>query len=234
MASTDLGYLLHSRPYRDTSVIGDFLLQHYGRVSLLYRGVRKAGKQGARGRLLQPFNPLAVSFDGHNELKTGRLLEPAGTATMLTGFALYSGLYLNELLVRLLHREEPLPALFQDYVAALGQLREGPLEATLRRFEQRLLAELGYQLILDQDVDGRPIEPDLWYLYQADLGFSVLRESPRAVGAQRGCFRGAHLLAMEQQLYDDDAVAQAAKQLSRLALAPHLGDRPLRSRELFK
>lgn len=234
MVNTDLGYLLHSRAYRDSSVICDFFLQHHGRISLLYKGVRKAGKQGAKGRLLQPFSPLAVSFDGRNELKTGRLLEATGAAVFLTGLQLYSGLYINELLVRLLHREEASASLFDQYQNAIQHLKVGPPEPTLRRFERELLAELGYELALQWDVHGNPIAGDGLYLYAADQGFTPVSVMPRDSEVGRRCFQGRHLLAIHLHDYDDPAVALAAKKLSRLALAPHLGDKPLHSRELFR
>ncbi|HAU13310.1 MAG: DNA repair protein RecO [Pseudomonadales bacterium] len=234
MANTDLGYLLHSRPYRDSSVICDFLLEHHGRASLLYRGVRKAGKQGAKGRLLQPFSPLAVTFDGRNELKTGRLLEPAGAPVFLVGRQLYSGLYVNELLVRLLHKEEPASDLFRYYQNVITELRNGQLEATLRRFERILLAELGYELSLQWDVHGQPLQVDQLYLYEPDQGFLPVATQSIDPGLRQRCFTGQHLLAINRHAYDDQAVALAAKKLSRQALAPHLGDKPLRSRELFK
>lgn len=234
MANTDLGYLLHSRPYRDSSVICDFLLEHHGRASVLYKGVRKAGKQGAKGRLLQPFSPLAISFDGRNELKSGRLLEPAGTPVFLVGVQLYSGLYVNELLVRLLHREEPASILFRYYQDVIANLRSGQVEATLRRFERLLLAELGYEISLHWDVNGQPLEPGQTYLYESDQGFIPVNDLTLDHGLRQRCFSGEHLLAINQHAYDEQDVALAAKKLSRLALAPHLGDKPLRSRELFK
>ena len=234
MANTDLGYLLHSRPYRDSSLICDFLLEHHGRVALLYKGVRKAGKQGAKGRLLQPFAPLAISFDGRNELKSGRMLEAAGVAAFLVGAQLYSGLYVNELLMRLLQREEPCPSLFEYYRQVILALESGPLESTLRRFERQLLLELGYELTLLWDESGEPILPDHLYLYIPDQGFSLATSATLDQPLRQRCFQGRHLLAIEQHDYDEPEVAQAAKRLSRLALAPHLGDKPLHSRELFK
>lgn len=234
MANTDLGYLLHSRPYRDSSVICDFLLEHHGRASLLYKGVRKAGKQGAKGRLLQPFSPLAVSFDGRNELKSGRLLEPAGPPVFLVGAQLYSGLYVNELLVRLLHREEPASILFRYYQDVIAELRSGLVEATLRRFERLLLAELGYEICMQWDVNGQPLASDQTYLYESDQGFIPSNDLNLDHNLRQRCFSGEHLLAINRHAYDDRSVALAAKKLSRLALAPHLGDKPLRSRELFK
>lgn len=234
MVNTDLGYLLHSRPFRDTSVICDFFLLNYGRVSLLYKGVRKAGKPGAKGRLLQPFSPLAVSFEGRNELKTGRMLEASGPAVFLTGTRLYSGLYLNELLVRLLHREEASVALFEHYKTAIQALRDRPVEHILRRFERELLTELGYELTLQLDVQGQAVEPELLYLYEPDHGFILTHKLPADPALRKRCFSGGDLLAIYHHDYDDQAVALAAKKLSRLALAPHLGDKPLHSRELFK
>lgn len=234
MANTDLGYLLHSRAYGDTSTIADFFLQYHGRVSLLYKGVRKAGKQGAKGRLLQPFSPLAVSFEGRSELKSGRLLEPSGVPVFLTGSQLYSGLYLNELLVRLLHKEEPCSELFSAYQQAVASLFNLPVEVTLRRFEQCLLRELGYELTLLWDAEGNPIDGDTYYLYQADHGFTELAVLPRDVDVRQRCFLGRHLRAIYEHQYDEPEVAASAKQLMRLALAPHLGDKPLRSRELFQ
>jgi DNA repair protein RecO (recombination protein O) len=234
MANTDQGYLLHSRAYGDTSTIADFFLQYHGRISLLYKGVRKAGKQGAKGRLLQPFSLLAVSFEGRSELKSGRLLEPAAAPVFLTGSQLYSGLYVNELLVRLLHREEACAELCTAYQQAVMYLQNGNLEVTLRRFEQSLLRELGYELTLQWDVAGNPIEADAHYLYQPDQGWTWVAEPPRETAMRKRCFVGRHLLAIHQHQYDEPGVAASAKQLMRLALAPHLGDKPLRSRELFK
>ena len=229
----DEGFLLHARPFRDTSLIGEFFLRRHGRVSILYKHLKKEGKAGAKARLLQPFAPLAVTFDGQNELKAGRMLEPAGAAFFLTGKALFSGLYLNELLVRLLQREESAEALFEHYRLALLRLQDSVDEITLRRFEQQLLQEMGYGLVLDSDVSGELLAPDTWYLYEADTGFIPLPQQPADPACARLSFRGAHLLEIRQEQYEDTAVRSDAKRLSRLALAPHLGDKPLKSRELF-
>lgn len=229
----DTGFLLHARPFRDTSLIGEFFLRRQGRVSILFKHLKKEGKQGAKARLLQPFSPLVLTFDGHSELKAGRLLEPAGASIALTGTALFSGLYLNELLVRLLHREESLPELFDCYRDALLALQEGGVDIPLRRFEQQLLRELGYALVLDQDVAGNAIHADCWYRYEADVGLMPLADLSTAASLRRQCFLGAHLLEIHRQQYEDTEVRNAAKRLSRLALAPHLGDKPLKSRELF-
>lgn len=230
----DIGYLLHSRPFRDSSVICDFFLQQSGRVSVLYKGVKKAGKPGEKGRLLQPFSLLSVGFDGRNELKAGRMLESSGASVFLQGKQLYCGLYVNELLVRLLHKEEPYERLFESYRHALAHLKTDSLEATLRLFEQQLLAEMGYEICFDSDAIGNAIAPQLHYLYQPDHGFTPLQQLPQDMQIRQRCFLGQHLLAIGQGHYGDSGVALAAKKLSRQALSPHLGDKPLRSRELFK
>ena len=228
-----LGFLLHARPFRDNSLIGEFLLREHGRVAILFKHLKKEGKQGAKARLLQPFSPLVVTFEGKQDIKAGRLLEPAGASIFLAGVALFSGLYLNELLVRLLQREEPCPELFDHYRDALLQLQEKPDEVVLRCFEQVLLQELGYGLVMDTDITGASILPGGWYLYEADTGFVPIAIYPREPARARLCFRGHHLLEISQQQYEDTEVRQAAKRLCRLALAPHLGDKPLKSRELF-
>lgn len=229
----DEGFLLHARPFRDSSLIGEFFLRRSGRVSILYKHLKKEGKAGAKARLLQPFAPLAVTYDDRRELKIGRLLEPVGASIFLKGTALFSGLYLNELLVRLLHKEESSSGLFEHYRDALLQLQDGSDEITLRRFEQQLLQELGYGLVLHADVSGSPLQAETWYLYEPDTGFIPLPQFPQDPARMRLSFLGAHLLEIQQQQYEDTAVRSAAKRLSRLALAPHLGDKPLKSRELF-
>jgi len=229
----DEGFLLHARPFRDTSLIGEFFLRRQGRVSILYKHLRKEGKAGAKARLLQPFSPLVVSFENRQELKAGRLLEPAGASIFLTGTALFSGLYLNELLVRLLHKEEPLPDLYEHYRTALLSLQDRTDERTLRRFERQLLQEMGYELVLHVDVSGEPLQAERWYRYDADTGFFPLPRQPTDMALVRRSFHGARLLEMQRDEYEDTAVRNDAKRLSRLALAPHLGDKPLKSRELF-
>ena len=107
-------------------------------------------------------------------------------------------------------------------------------EPVLRRFERHLLQELGYELTLQWDVEGNSINPDMHYLYVPDQGFSPTSSAGLNQPLRQHSFSGQHLLAIEQHDYDEPEVAKAAKRLIRLALAPHLGDKPLHSRELFK
>ena len=142
-----LAYVLHSRAYRESSALVDFLTPQ-GRLRAVLRNAR-----GKAGTLARPFVPLEVEFRGRGELKNVGRMESAGIAAWLNGEALFSGLYLNELLIRLLPAEDPHPAVFDHYAATLLALAEGrPLEPLLRAFEWRLLDDLGYGFALDSDI----------------------------------------------------------------------------------
>ncbi len=157
-AAAQATYVLHSRPYKETSALVDFFTP-LGRLRAVLRGAR--GKAGA---LARPFVPLEAEWRGRGELKTVARLESAGIPNLLNGQALFSGLYLNELLIRLLPAEDPQPEIFAHYAATLPLLAAGrPIEPLLRAFEWRLLEQLGYGFALDVDIDGRPIEPQALY-----------------------------------------------------------------------
>ena len=233
------GFVLHSRPYRETSAIVDVFTRDCGRISVIYRGVKSSKGVTAKGRLLQPFQPLNLLWYGDRELKTGKDVEADGAAFFLTGTLLYTALYMNELLQRLLFKEDPHPELFQQYRQTLQQLQHvnaqasADIEILLRHFEWGLLTDLGYEIALDRDSQYHPIDPVLNYRYDADAGFVVV---PKVLDSkqQKLCFRGAELLAMAAQEWETIGILPAAKRLMRMALAPHLGDKPLKSRELFK
>ncbi|WP_425929843.1 DNA repair protein RecO [Pseudomonas sp. NyZ201] len=216
-------YVLHSRAYRETSALVDFLTPQ-GRFRAVMRRARGKG-----GSLARPFVPLELELRGRGELKNVGRLDSVGVAAWLHGDALFSGLYLNELLIRLLPAEDPHPALFVHYAATLQALAEGrALEPLLRSFEWRLLDELGYAFALDQDINGDALEPDGWYRLQTDAGLE------RVWLLQPGLFSGRDLAAMAQADWEAPGVLAAAKRLMRQALAVHLGGRPLVSRELFR
>lgn len=221
-ASAQPAYILHSRAYRESSALVD-LLTPQGRVRAVLRGAR-----GKAGTLARPFVPLDVEFRGRSELKNIARLEAAGIPNLLSGAALFSGLYLNELLIRLLPAEDPHPALFEHYALSLQALAGNPpLEPLLRAFEWRLLDELGYGFALDVDCVGQPIAHDGLYRLLPDSGLEPV------VQLQPGLFQGADLLAMAQADWSSPGALAAAKRLMRQALAPLLGGRPLVSRELF-
>jgi len=215
-------YVLHSRAYRESSALVDFLTPQ-GRLRAVMRGAR-----GKAGSLARPFVPLEVEFRGRGELKNVSRLEAAGIPNLLHGEALFSGLYLNELLIRLLPEQDPHPATFDHYAMTVLALAQGrALEPLLRSFEWRLLDELGYGFALDMDLLGQPIAAAGLYRLQADAGLEAVGQ------LQPGVFHGSELLAMAEADWSVPGALAAAKRLMRQALAPHLGGRPLVSRELF-
>ena len=225
-------YILHRRPYRDTSALLEVFTAEYGRISLVARGTRRPSRGGSGTALLQPFSPLLLSFSGRAELKTLTGTEAAGSVLKLRGERLFSGMYVNELLMRLLHRHDAHPQLFAAYSRVLQELAgNAALDTLLRHFEFALLGELGYSFNLG--VDGysqEPIEEGGWYHYHPDFGL-VAREDTADPPPQ--LFAGSDLLAMAAGEFGGE-VRLTAKRLLRQALAVHLGDTPLRSRDLFR
>ena len=221
--TAQLAYVLHSRPYRETSALVDFITPQ-GRLRAVLRSAR-----GKAGTLARPFVPLEIEFRGRGELKNVGRMESAGISTWLSGEALFSGLYLNELLIRLLPAEDPHPAVFDHYAATLLALAEGrPLEPLLRAFEWRLLDDLGYGFSLTVDIHDEPVEADGMYRLQVDAGLE------RVWLQQPGLFQGAQLHAMAEADWAAPGALSGAKRLMRQALAVHLAGKPLASRELFR
>jgi DNA repair protein RecO (recombination protein O) len=225
-------YVLHSRPYRDTSLLLEVFTAEHGRISLVGRGARRPARGGSSGALLQPFIPLLLSFGGRSELKNLTAIEAAGGVVSLSGNRLFSGMYVNELLVRLLHRHDPYPELFAAYGQVLQDLAvTASLDGILRHFEFSLLDELGYGFDLGVDGhSGEAVRADCWYHYQPELG---LVSRGRNADPSRPAFAGEQLLRMAGGEFDGE-VRLTAKRLMRQALAGQLGDAPLNSRDLFR
>ena len=224
------GYVLHRRPYSNTSLIIEFFSRHHGRIGLMARGARRG--RNPKSAVLQPFRPLLASWYGRGELATLGAVEAAGRSLGLQGETSLQGLYLNELMVRLTHRHDPNPALFDEYGATLQGLVESPGEATLRRFEVRLLDHLGYAPRLVEEADGvTPVHPDGCYCYHPETGPVAAVETASSVGP---VVAGTTLLAMAAEEYGCPVVRREAKAVMRAVLALHLGDRPLASRALFR
>jgi len=227
----ETSFVLHSYPYRETSVIVEALTATRGRVALVARGARRSRSE-LRG-LLQAFQPLRVSWSGAGELKTLVSAEWLGGLPLVTGSALLCAFYLNELLLKLLAREDPHPRLFDAYHAALRDLAAGAEQApVLRSFELRLLAELGYAMALTHEADtGRPIDPAARYYYAFDRG-------PRSVAGEPGRryleVRGATLLALAQEDFGAPDAAAEAKRLMREAIDYHLERRAIVSRRVVR
>jgi len=225
-------FILHSRAYRDSSQILDIITAEHGRLSLVAKGSRRRQRGGSSGAILQPFIPLLLSFSGAGEMKTLTASEVAGAAAPPAGKRLFSALYLNELLVRLLHKNDPHPRLFLAYSDALGALKgEADVDESLRRFEFRLLQELGFGFELDvEGGSGEAIVANALYFFDPDIG--LVSKTDPSVG-HLPLFPGNELLAMSGGVFGEP-VKSTAKRLLRQVLANHLGDKPLKSRDLFR
>ena len=222
-------FVLHSIPYRTSSLIVDLLTWRYGRVSVLARSARGI-KSRFQGKL-QVLTPLLVSFGGRGELKNLNQLELQGKPYVLSGRYLMCAFYLNELLVRLLQKEDPNQTIYELYQQTLIQMeQEQSLEPLLRRFEKQILDILGYGLPLEAEAHTQqPIDPEQWYSYVPDIGF--LLDNP--VASETVLFKGASLIALNQGVWCDERQLQDAKKLLRQVLARHLGGKPLKSRDLM-
>jgi DNA repair protein RecO (recombination protein O) len=223
---------LHSRPYRETSVLLDLLSEEEGRVRCVMRGVRGDGKRARQWRgVVQPFVPLQGSWSGRHELGTVRQLEVDGMVNALHGTALYCGLYVNELLSRVLYPGEPVPGLLAMYARLLERLSavgHDALEPVLRAFELDLLDALGLCPDFTSDAfSGAALQQHEHYRYLPESGFVTVMAGDPGLS-------GGVLLAMARREFDDPAVRRSAKRLTRLLLAPLLGDKPLASRALFE
>ncbi|WP_435103764.1 DNA repair protein RecO [Arhodomonas sp. AD133] len=227
--SLEPAYLLHRRAFRDTSLLIECFTRDHGRVGLVARGARR--QRSSLPGVLQPFQPLNLSWRGRGELGTLHQAEIAGPPRLPRRTRLVSAFYANELLMRVLAREDPHPELFDHYTGLITALtmEAGAEAALLRLFERDLLASLGYGLQLTHDIAGYPLERERLYRYDLDAG-------PRPLGAAEWAplpVSGAVLLGIAD---GDPEVAgsREARDLMRAALRPHIGDRPLRSRELYR
>lgn len=227
-------WLLHARPYRDTSLLLDLFTEDEGRVGAIARGVRAVGqgKRGGKRSLLQPFVPLQVSLSGRGDLRTLGQTEALGAGVPLSGERLLSALYVNELLVRLLPVHEKEVEVFGDYSRLLLALAgSAALEPLLRNFELQLLDVLGYGLQLTHDVaTGELIVADTWYQLQQDGGF--IRQ-PSGVNDTRELYQGSDLIELARRDFTLVETRRTAKRLLRSVLQQHLGDRELASRAMF-
>lgn len=226
-------YILHQRPYRDTSQILEIFSRDHGRLSVMSRGSR-AARSRLRG-ILQPFRPLVLSWSGRGEMPSLSKAEPTPTALpLLQQKPLTCALYINELIMYLTHRHDVHIELFAEYHQALGALSAcDNLEVELRRFEIRLLQTLGFALNLQYDADhDKPLQPDADYLYYLEHGPVLLMEAPPQTAIP--VVKGRSLLAMASGELNDEDILRDAKRVMRFVLSHHLGGRSLRSRELFR
>lgn len=220
-------FVLHSRPYSETSLILDVFSENHGRVCVMAKGAR--AKRSCLKGALQPFTPLLMKWSGRGEMRTLRSAEPIGLAIPLCGNALFSAFYLNEMLTRVVERETPYHSLFFAYITALTELaQQDNLEPPLRRFELALLDCLGYGVdFLHCAGSGNTVVDDMTYLFRQQLGFIASTKSNTLL------FTGNDLKALARREFFTATELKAAKRFTRLALQPYLGSKPLKSRELF-
>ncbi|MEK9776164.1 MAG: DNA repair protein RecO [Quisquiliibacterium sp.] len=222
-------YLLHSTPYRETSLIVDLFTRESGRVAAVAKGAKRP-RSALRAVLLQ-FQPLTVGLSGRNELRTLIGAEWEGGSIAPRGGALLCAFYLNELLVRLLPREDPHPALYDGYRDALAGLSAGePVELALRRFEWLLLRETGYAPDLRADADHRPIDSSRHYRWQPNSGFLVADPADHDAGLT---ISGDTLRDLSCGVFDAAITRSQAKYLTRAILAHHLDGQSLRTRQIL-
>ena len=225
-------YLLHAYPYSETSLILDVFSRDHGRVSILARGARRP-RSALRGVLIG-FQPLELGWFGGGEVKTLAKAEWQGGVPLLQGRCLLLGYYLNELLLKLLPREDAHPALFSAYAQALGALATGLDNGAsdapeLRRFEKTLLKELGYGLTLDQEAGvGEPVQAERGYVYLVERG-------PVPASGKEGVptIRGKTLLDLAADDYADPRTQIESKMLMRQLFNHYLGGQTLQSRRVF-
>jgi DNA repair protein RecO (recombination protein O) len=218
------GYLLHHYPWRDTSRILEVLTREHGRLTLFARGVR--GPNAKLAAVLQPFQPLLLTWSGRGEAPQLTGAERAAPAAPLAQECLLAGFYLNELLLRLTTRHDALPELFDHYHGTLEQMRGGaPLAPALRVFEKRLLEVLGYGLDLATEArSGLPLEPNAYYDFQPGVGFLPARGG----AAQALC--GCSLLSLARETLQGARELEDARRVLQAALGACLEGRPLASR----
>ncbi|TEU19648.1 MAG: DNA repair protein RecO [Gammaproteobacteria bacterium] len=226
MTKVDLtpAFLIHRRAYRDNSLLLDFLTLEHGRIRLIGRGVRQAKAN------IQMFQNLRISYTGKGELKTLTHWEVDDVPRQIKGETLILCMYVNELITRLIHEYDPHPQVFEMYqqlVTQMNGLDQAHQYWLLRIFESNLLSELGYGLDYANDINEEPIQIDKNYGYQPQLGFSQ-----QADGKISGKLLNSLSSEGLNEVPDEDQL-RVCRNLNRQRLSVFLGDKPLKSRELF-
>ena len=222
-------FVLHSYPYKETSLIVEAFSRRQGRTALLAKGARRP-RSAMRG-VLHAFQPLRLSWTGSGDLSTLIGAEWEGGMPFLRGFGLMCGFYVNELILRLVPRDDAHEALFDAYRDSLERLGRGdPTAGVLRGFEKRLLAELGYAMLLDRDAaSGAPIDPEMHYLYDPERG--PLPVNGAAVGEM--VVRGSTLRDLDLDDYRSAETLHQARGLMRALIGQRLHGQPLHTRSVL-
>jgi DNA repair protein RecO (recombination protein O) len=220
-------YVLHTYPFKETSLVVELFSKQFGRIAAVAKGARRP-RSAMRG-MLQSFQMLSGAWSGKNELKTLHSLDWSTGLTLIKGEALMCGFYMNELLLRLLPREDAHEELFEYYANTMQTLTEGKdFATTLRRFELKLLQEMGYAVPMLQDENEQEIVADKVYRYEAEYGACELKSTKNGVQLS-----GKTMLDMARDDYSDAQTQIQSKQLMRYLLAHYLGDKPLHTRQLL-
>jgi len=222
-------FILHHRPFRDSSQILDVLTRDHGKIALVARGSR-----GSRSRLagiLRPFLPLRLSWLLKSELGTLTGAEAAGAPAGMSGDALLAAYYVNELLMNFLHRYDPQPEIFALYANVLDALVQSDrVAAVLRSFEIELLSLLGYAVNLSSsDAGHSTLDPLQNYEYRMEQGLVAVDNADRAL-----VFTGATFVKIAAQRFSDPDILRAANRLLRDIIAFHLGGKELKSRKVMR
>jgi DNA repair protein RecO (recombination protein O) len=221
-------FVLHSYPYKETSLIVDVFSRDYGRIGVVAKGAKRPHSK-LRG-VLQTFQPLSVGWSGKSEIRTLIAAEWVGGLLPLEKSALLCGFYLNELLVKLLARDDPHPALFDHYVATLNRLaHDEAAPIVLRIFERALLKETGVSGDFSVCTQSRQtVDPVQMYVVDPERG-----PRPARPADTWPCVSGKTLLDMEREDYSDSATQTQSKFLMRFLLAYHLGGMSLNTRQIL-
>jgi len=220
-------FVLHTYPFRETSLIVEAFSRDFGRVALLARGARRP-RSTLRG-LLMAFQPLEIAWAGKGEVQTLMKAEWQGGQPLLTGRALFCGYYLNELLMHLLPREDAHERLFSVYAETLRRFADKLHESDLRCFERALLQELGYGLMLESDAKGAPIDSNGYYAYEIEHGPVKLQRA----GQSTLSVSGKTLIDLAHEDFSDPRSLIEAKQLMRALIAHYTGGKDLQVRKIF-
>ncbi|MAW34281.1 MAG: DNA repair protein RecO [Proteobacteria bacterium] len=228
--SQSVGYILHSYPYKETSLIVEAFTQTYGRISCVAKGAKRPAS-GLRSSI-QLFQPLEMEWSGRNELKTLYRVDWVGGVPILDGLALICGFYINELILNLLAKDDPHENLFKCYYNAINDLNsETAISIVLRKFEINLLREIGYQLKLDySEEENVQIEPKGIYTYLPETGPMELKGSSQ----HKLKIHGKTFCDIQNANFSDPRTLLESKKLMRYLLEYYLGDKILHSRELLK
>ncbi|QHG92296.1 DNA repair protein RecO [Coxiella endosymbiont of Amblyomma sculptum] len=221
-------FVLHRKLYGNTSLILEFLTLNYGRISVLARSARGLNSR-YKGKL-ELFSPFLISWSGRENLKFLGAVESNEIPYFLEGTDLLCGFYLNELVLRFLHLDDPDNYLFYYYKNALDQLSRGYVDISLRIFEKQLLEQIGYGLSLDCDIERIPFEENQFYQYIPGQGFLSCNKGRGKLDV----FSGKSLLALREEVFSDKILVREIRRLMRLVLRGFLGKNPLKTQKLLR